>query len=839
MRMVLAALFSLCSLLAVAGEPFDSAQGKSAAPGFAKKPAAVKKGEATEVSFAVSAPTDVEVAVLAADGKVARHLAAGVLGGKNPPPEPLKAGLAQEFSWDGKDDGGKPAAGGPFRFRVRLGMTTKFGRILGSSPYTGEMAWYGWTGLATDHEGNLYVKMTSAVWEKHDAVPWQLRKFDKGGKYVKTLLPYAPSTEPAKAPAFKLIDAGDGLLTPAHTSLLDVTLFRLGNGLYNKVVDGSVVFVDNEKAVLTFHKVDGTNAMKVVPMRTSPDKLKWAKWITPQVAFSPDGKYAYYSNLANTPYDGKKPSDIDPAFPQGRIYRQDLSAAGSNPEKFYDLELPDFEKQKYWMPSAWDKKSAAAGIAVDAKGNIFVCDLVNQEVVELSPEGKKLSAAKVPWPDRIIVNSKTGDRYVVSRAVSRGGVPPAELLKLSGQGADAKVAAKFPLKGAIGQSLALDESGAVPVLWLGGGTEVLRLEDRGAEFALQGGSLLNPSKDNISFVCYGEVDAEAELVYVTSSTGPIWRYNGETGEGGLLPIKGLDVAVGPGGTVHTWGETGSYGGPVARYTRELKPLPAAATGKNTYGSLYGRAGRGNNAPGMAVDNRGWVYAMGGFNHCVVYAYDADGRLADFERKARADWLDKQKEVPVLISHVVDRGGSLRVDSKYNVYVLEIGLPKGFTPPKGFEKDPYYTGGTGTIYKFTPKGGEFRNLNDHAVGEVVGAVQTYPDCGPNSGGNLTESCCHCMRPRFGLDGYGRLYIPNGITYKVSVRDNADNELTRFGGYGNYDAQGPKSTEPKPEIPLGWPVFAQPSEKYIYVGDGLNHRVVRVDKAYAAEETAAVP
>ena len=34
----------------------------------------------------------------------------------------------------------------------------------------------------------------------------------------------------------------------------------------------------------------------------------------------------------------------------------------------------------------------AAGIDVDARGNVFVCDLVNQEVVEVSPEGRKLSA---------------------------------------------------------------------------------------------------------------------------------------------------------------------------------------------------------------------------------------------------------------------------------------------------------------------------------------------------------------------------------------------------------------------------------------------------------------
>ena len=48
------------------------------------------------------------------------------------------------------------------------------------------------------------------------------------------------------------------------------------------------------------------------------------------------------------------------------------------------------------MPSAWDKKTAAAGIDTDAKGNVLVCDLVNQQVVEISPEGKQLSATQGP-----------------------------------------------------------------------------------------------------------------------------------------------------------------------------------------------------------------------------------------------------------------------------------------------------------------------------------------------------------------------------------------------------------------------------------------------------------
>jgi len=806
---------------------------------FTARPAAAKAAGKVKISFTVSAPADVEVAVLDSGGKIVRHLAAGVLGGKKAPPPPLKAGLSQSLEWDLRDDFGKPAAGGPFKVRVRAGMSVKFGKIFGTSPYSGVLS----SGAPSDSvavapDGSIYVKMASLVPQLHAGMPWQIRKFDKTGKYLKTVLPYPPSTPPAKTPGFRLIDAGDGQMTPAHTNPLDVVLFRFGNNLHNKLVDGSLVFIDNASARLTFFKVDGSGALKTVAMRTSRDKLKWAKWLSPQVAFSPDGKYAYYSNVANTPYDGKDPAKFDTKFPQGRVYRQDLSRPGTNPEKFYDLVLPDWNKKKYWLPSAWDKKTAAAGIAVDAKGRVFVCDLVNQEVVEVSPAGKKLGATKVPWPDKVLVSSKTGTLYVVSCKVSRGYRPPASLLKISGRGAGARVVARLPLKGALGHSLALDESGAKPVLWLGGGGQLVRVEDNGAKLAALGGNLVNREETAISFVCFGDVDTEAELVYITNGMGPVWRYDGETGKGRLMPFKACDVAIGSAGMIYGWGVTGTWHGPVARYNRNGKPAPLAATGKHTYGNVFGRYGRGNNAPGMDVDWQGRVYATCGFNHCHVRVYGPDGKLVEYDRKITVGKGKKKQEIPVFLSYVMDQGGNVRLDPAGNAYVLEIGLPKGFTPPKGFAKEPAYTRCSGTIYKFTPKGGRFKKAG--RGWEAEGAVASYSvPCGPISGSwASTISVCHCMRPRYDVDAYGRLYVPHGVTYKVTLIDNADNQILKFGGYGNYDARGPKSKEPKPAIPLGWPIFAGASDKYVYVGDGLNHRVVRVDKVWAAEAACSV-
>src|SRR5437016_2192250 len=102
-------------------------------PAFTKKPTLVKAGGKMRVEFTVDRNTDVAIHVEDADGKIIRHLAAGVLG-KNPP-EPLKPNsLAQSLEWDAKDDYGKVAIGGPFKVRVQLGMKPEFDRFLLHNP---------------------------------------------------------------------------------------------------------------------------------------------------------------------------------------------------------------------------------------------------------------------------------------------------------------------------------------------------------------------------------------------------------------------------------------------------------------------------------------------------------------------------------------------------------------------------------------------------------------------------------------------------------------------------------------------------------------------------------
>lgn len=797
---------------------------------FTSPPRVSREGGGVSVSFALSRAADVEIAVIDAKGAVVRHLAAGVLGGKNPPPPPLRPGLDQALLWDGKDDLGAEAAGGPFKIRVRAGMSVRFGRMIGGSPSTGGVVQMPYrapvNGIVVDGDGGLFIKMMSAVGSHGNSGmwPWHLRKFDRKGEYVRTVLPYPPSTAPGKAAGFDLLKTPEGRFTPALRTSLYPVFSVLGNEIVPRLVDGQIVFVHSEARRLNFLAADGSNRLKTVPMWSDKAKMKLPAWLDIQVAFSPDGRTAYYSNTAGTAYDGKKPGDIDPNWPQGRVYRHDLATPGAEPVPFFDLTLP--ADGAYWMPSAWDKKTAAAGIDTDAQGNVLVGDLVNQEVVEISPAGKKLSATKVPWPDKVLVARKTGTLYVVSRKVSRGALPAATLLKIVGRDETARVAAELPLKGTVGGAAALDESGDATVLWLAGqekegeksGDALLRVEDRGASLAVASDRILNRDADAIGFVGYMDVDRDAELVYVTGNGSGVWRYHGETGKGGRIPIKAVDLAVGPGGQIYAWG-LGSYDGPVARYSRDLQEAPS------TYGHLYGRAGRGSAVCGMDVDARGRVYATFGTNECHVRVYDEKGALVDFPRK------DKEKNVPAAITGVSGYGGSLRVDSHGNLYLLQSGLPKGHPAPPGHEKDEGFRHAVGTIYKFPPTGGEIETRNGTVV-NVTGAVATYAGCGPVSRWNAVGACA-CTKPRFDVDGFGRLYLPNAVTFSVSIRDNADNEILKFGEYGNFDCTGEQG------IPMGWPVTAGASDRFVYVGDALNHRVVRADKRFALDASADVP
>ncbi len=354
----------------------------------------------------------------------------------------------------------------------------------------------------------------------------------------------------------------------------------------------------------------------------------------------------------------------------------------------------------------------------------------------------------------------------------------------------------------------------------------------------------------------------------------MWRFDGITGEGGILKKDGKDflandLAVGYDGLLYTrvsgkWDGSGpDYSGPFWRLDHELNPAPYAETGTHVLSPyIYSRYGIGFAERGIGVGPDGKVY-LGFMYRWVAYAiggFGPDGKALKgkyLQGVFPTEKAEDRKKYPAemdsaIIGPVPQGNANIRVDLKGNIYVGLMHRPKATTMPAGFEKDQGYRVSVGSVVKFSPEGGAMLGKDDAVSAEKMeGAINTYVGLAPFSsalegfGGN---TCCVCRVPRFDLDRYGRLVLPNAMTNSVLVYDNAGNLVMEFGKYGNFDSQyvnpaadGARKGKPivaTPEIPLAWPTGAGFSEGHIYVNDTYSRRAVRADVTWKVEEVVGV-
>ncbi len=832
---------------------------------FSAKPTATKESGKAKISFALAKQSDVEVAVLNADGKVVRHLAAGLIGASVTPAAPLSSGLAQQLVWDGKNDFGKPAQGGPFKIRIRAGSKARFGRFIGEDPYT----FGGIHAITTDQAGNLYVMAYRGGLNQNMDT---LRVFNPDGGYLRTLIPFPANMKAERIGAAATWHETLKRLVPKNTRSQLPQFYPWGAGAH-------IVSASEKGGIVLSHgtriyrmDLDGGNIRGPFPMWSKAAKLQNPKWNIPQLAVSPDGRYIYYANVAGTKYKPKGFSDTDPAWPQGRVYRQDSSKEGSDPQTFYDLKLPDWNQKKYWIPDAWNKRTAAYGITVDPKGHLYICDLVNQQIVEVDPEGKTVSATPAPWPERIHVDPQSGDYYVICRLDRpKDGYVDKKLIKITGRGSSGKLAAELPLKKwrGLGASSALGQVEGKAVLWLGGGGALICVKDAGAAFEVVTTSFA-PRKEAQQDWNRIAVDHDRNEIYTSNGGNLIYRYDGQTGKGEILkkkgqPFHGVDLAVGYDGLLYC--RTGKgYSGPLQRFTRDLEPAPFPSGSHILTKYIYSRYGVGNCEKGLGVGPQGQTYInfMYGWNKYFIAGFDGKGQVIKGKYLAGAVKPDpKRGGHPDLTSAVVGpipaACGGIRVDLQGNLYIGLRLLPKDFKSVAGFEKNNAYNTWTGCIAKFHPEGGTVLQAKESASVpgtdkppiqtrrgmKVFGALKMYSGIGPFSGDGYggAGSCCVCRVPRFDIDRYGRICYTNAVTNDVSIIDNAGNLVANFGQYGNFDSQfvnpnleagqGKKATVDTPEIPLAWPTGAGFSADHVYVNDSYNRRIVRVDFSYDIE------
>lgn len=808
---------------------------------FSSPPEVTRVGKGARIEFAASTATDCAIAILDSTGEVVRHLAAGALDKK--PPPPLKPGLTQSLLWDGSDDFGRPATGSPFQVRVCLGLKPTFDGIIGFNPASlGSIR-----ALATDHKGELYVLHVFGGLHPNDGTV-ACSVFDRQGRYLRMILPYPANLSDEELAGIKRIELKSGSKVPF---IYQGETRSLIPGAGDLPAQRAVVTGDGRLAFVGIQEWTG-DALRYAQAGTAQVVALGADGSVPprgvlktlvaersssaaNLAIAPDGKTFFASGLRKGPYSGK---------PTHAVYRFELS----------DERAVVFAGVENEPGADGSHFSDPRGIAVDGAGAVYVADKGNNRVAVFKADGTFAGALAVESPERVEVHPETGVLYVL------GGKLVNQLKKFTPSKSDRPIAETtlphFEHRDYT-VVMALDASAEPPVLWFGSPHgyyarfSLLRIEDRGDSF----GEMVDVGKR-------AQAPSAGPVTDVSLHTGRQWLYashgrttmnmfDGPTG-------KPLDLQFperGGSGNVGAIGNDGSFylyhnypSASLLRFTVDMKPL-MFSTPVEDLGSprLRGR--------GLTADHEGNVYVLwqkpkqrqspgdaGDANALAVYG--PDGKL-------------KHEK---LIDSQIRSLSSVRVDHAGNIY-LALGVrPLGQKVPDAFARVQrgkpwkygmnsntmdWYTLMYGSIVKFGPEGGEIRTGArglpvSHGYAnqvEVQGAKWLFFGASPVPSWRTKAApdVCLCESPRFDVDGFGRSFFPDACRFRVGVIDTAGNEICWFGSYGNQDSAGPGSAVAVPEIPLWWPYAVAVGDDAVYIGDRLNRRVLRVKLAYQAEAT----
>ncbi len=857
---------------------------------FEEGPVAKKKGDGALVGFKLSAPTDVEVSVLNSKGEIVRHLAAGVLGNPegsgqvNPPPAPLRPGLTQVLEWDGTDDKGKPAQGGPFSFRVRTGIKPEFDKFMFHHPdsMAGQVM-----AVAVGPKGTLYLFQKHATYNTKQG-SHNIGVYARDGKFLYTLKPFAADIPQARAKGTGAFSDDDGRVVPRIDNWQQLNFYpdpvnKRGRSMPDSaspaVVDskGRVYWIGSGAGVrLMALDADGGSPYEdfLGPNVLSDDLLKPDAPRSERLyahnaclGMSSDDKHVYLSGFVK----GWYAKDQVPHPPC--VLRIPVASRG-NAETF----LGDPEKAGTEGGLLTEPRGVVA-----AKGLVYVADRGADRVVVFNEkDGAYVGDLAVPAPDTIGVDPETGAIYVASHGDSR----KARLVKFDGyKNGKELYSIKFP--GARGkQRIAVDATANPVRIWcpqMHYGPGFTCIEDTGDGF-----KILGDPRSEASFPRSGPTDLNFDRVrdelYVKFHGQQFVRVSEETGE--VTQLGNLGLQMGAYATQILPHEDGSlitlsWKHGLKRWTRDGKPLPWEGQEDNncpwggimTYTQNY-LALHGDEIYAIPPTHYRDKKKKGRFNTLNVFGLD-------LKEKRTAIWQVTQGTIP-------------RVDAKGNIYLASQIRPVGRTWPEFFDdklepvpdelkfsSEYWYSYMYGGIAKFPPEGGAIwfkeGEIPACAVGEPSAELLAAPKTEfgfhfywkPKETGALLNAewfrfgfspysetypigtpTCMCEGAGFDVDAWGRIFYPNLGQFRVEMIDNNNNWIGTFGHYGNKDSVGGgKATETAyqhessershPDIPLAWPTYVAVSDKFAYVNDTLSSRIVRVRLNAELTETVAVP
>jgi hypothetical protein len=100
---------------------------------------------------------------------------------------------------------------------------------------------------------------------------------------------------------------------------------------------------------------------------------------------------------------------------------------------------------------------------------------------------------------------------------------------------------------------------------------------------------------------------------------------------------------------------------------------------------------------------------------------------------------------------------------------------------------------------------------------------------------SDDVCSCPNGRFDTDIFGRSFIPEHWRHSAAIVDTNGNLITRVGTYGNADS----GRTPGGQVTIGWcPATGVDHDRYLYLPDIANCRILQVRLGYAVEERVAL-
>ncbi len=815
-------------------------------PSFTRAPQVQTGPQGVCIEFAVDRPTDVEVAILDREGKVVRHLAAGLLGPQAP--APLKPdSLAQSLWWDERDETGQPARGGPFQVRVALGLQPQLDGLIGYNPQVFDSV----RGLAVDARGRLYVLNVIANIHGGDGTT-VCQVFDRQGHYQQTVMPYPADLPEERLRSLRRLELPGGRRVPfIHQA--ETRSFYPGVGEIPRqrpvvTSDGQLAFVGiqeygryaqpGENRLTVICTDGGVPAEGILRTRLAEKSASGAS-----LALSPDEKWLYATGL----FDGYSDTFWEKCKWHHVVYRF----------RWNDRTPQVFLGKLYEAGNGQEHFNDPRSVATDAQGRLYVADWGNDRIAVFDDGGAYLGAIDVAKPSWVEVHRRSAAVYVLA------GAPLNRLLKFS-PFPEGRLLAEARTPNEInGQRrhlwpvMALDDTAAPAVVWVGAPSHycqfgLLRFEDQEKRFSDPVEvTRLGTHGPSVGMVTDLSLDRQSQRLYVRGRG----FYDAWTGQPLDLPLHALQgsgptACFGADGNFYTFeGYPQAY---IRRFDPQLKPLPFA-DGRERIEELGSPRVHGR---GMAIDAQGNIY---------VFCQKAEAELREGEaRDANALHVfgpDGSLKHRYLIDAQIRQLSSVRLDRQGNIYLAaglrpaeaEVRLPDPSDLARwkyGLEplRLNWYPLIYGSILKFSPQGGRIAADADgpaavfgydnriHLAGAqwIRAGVSNVPSWRTPG----TPDVCRCVPVRFDVDEFGRVYFPDVARFCVHVLDTAGNHLLQFGSYGNQDSAGPGSRVPEPPIAFAWPQIVAADCRAVYVADQLNRRIVRIRLAHAVEATVPV-